>query len=262
MKGLKYSKSQFYRDINFFKTIGYYIENDNNGTFSLNRDLSENYDFLSHYYKHLAIYNLCEEATRLNKDFLKFIVFEKNSTIHNVSIFSKIFDAICNGNSISFRHTSYYFLNKEEEYELKPYLLKEYKNRWYVVGETNKGFRTFGLDRLGNLLVTNTKVPSKFEKAIDMFDHTVGLNFSDYKPTLIKLSFHKSQKPYLESLPIHHSQNIYPVNADRFELTLFLSYNFELKQELLKYGHFLKVESPKWIQDDFKLEIEKALRLY
>jgi hypothetical protein len=38
----------------------------------LNNELSDNYDFLSHYYKHLAISNLCESATKLNKDFLKF----------------------------------------------------------------------------------------------------------------------------------------------------------------------------------------------
>ena len=74
MEGLNYSKSQFYRDIAFLKSVGYCIENDNSGTFSLNKPQSDNYDFLSHYYKHLAMSNLCESATKLNKDFLKFIV--------------------------------------------------------------------------------------------------------------------------------------------------------------------------------------------
>lgn len=262
MEDLKYSKSQFYRDIDFLKTIGYCIENDNSGNFNLNISLSDNYDFLSHYYKHLAMSNLCESATQLNKDFLKFIVFEKNSTFHNFSIFNKVFKAICNKNSVEFNHTSYYFPDKIETYKLSPFLLKEYKNRWYVVGETNKGFRTFGLDRLSNLKVLDETVSSKFEKAIEMFDHTVGLNFSDHKPNLIKLSFHKSQMPYLKSLPIHYSQKISFESEGYYEVTLFLSYNFELKQELLKYGHLLKVVSPKWIKDDIKLELEKALKLY
>lgn len=262
MEGLKFSKSSFYRDIDFLKTIGYCIENDNNGNFNLNISLSENYDFLSHYYKHLAMSNLCESATKLNKDFLKFIVFEKNSTLQNFSLFNKVFKAICNRNSIEFKHTSFYFPNKIETYKLSPFLLKEYKNRWYVVGETDKGFRTFGLDRLSNLKALDEIVTSKFEKAIEMFDHTVGLNFSDHEPTIIKLSFHKSQEPYLKSLPIHYSQKTLPVIGDRFELSLCLCYNFELKQELLKYGHFIKVISPQWIKDDFKLELEKALKLY
>lgn len=262
MEGLKYSKSQFYRDIDFLKALGYCIENDKSGNFKLNKELSDNYDFLSHYYKHVAISNLCESATKLNKDFLKFIVFEKNSTFNNFSIFNKVFKAICNRNSIEFKHTSFYFTDKLETYTLSPFLLKEYRNRWYVVGETNKGFRTFGLDRLSNLTVIDKTVSSKFEKAISMFDYTVGLNYSDNEPTILRLSFHKSQEPYLKSLPIHYSQKIFPVVGDRFELTLFLSYNFELKQELLKYGHFVKAISPQWIKDDFKLELEKALKLY
>jgi predicted DNA-binding transcriptional regulator YafY len=262
MEGLKYSKSQFYRDIDFLKTLGYCIENDKSGNFNLNKELSDNYDFLSHYYKHLAMSHLCESATKLNKDFLKFIVFEKNSTFHNFPLFKIVFNAICNKNSIEFKHTSFYFPDKVETYKLRPFLLKEYKNRWYVVGETNKGFRTFGLDRLSDLMVLDEAVSSKFEKAISMFDHTVGLNFSDHEPCIIKLSFHKSQEPYLKSLPIHYSQKIFPTIEARFELTLFLSYNFELKQELLKYGHFVKVISPHWIKDDFKLELENALKMY
>lgn len=262
MEGLKYSKSQFYRDIDFLKTIGYCIENDYNGNFNLNISLSDNYDFLSHYYKHLAMSNLCESATQLNKDFLKYIVFEKNSTFLNFSLFNKVFEAIYAKKSIEFTHTSYYFPDKIVTYSFNPYLLKEYKNRWYVVGETDEGFRTFGLDRLSELSINNKTVSSKFEKAIEMFDHTVGLNFSDHKPTIIKLSFHKSQKPYLNSLPIHYSQKISSENGDYFELTLFLTYNFELKQELLKYGHLLKVVSPNWVKEDIKLELEKALLLY
>lgn len=262
MGDLNYSKSQFYRDIDFLKSVGYCIENDNSGTFNLNKSRSENYDFLSHYYKHLAMSNVCEQATKLNKDFLKYIVFEKNSTFHNFSIFNKVFEAINKRKSIEFTHTSYYHTDKVASYSLSPFLLKEYKNRWYVVGETNEGLRTFGLDRLNEIHITDKSFVSKFEKALEKFDHTVGLNFTDYEPSLIKLSFHKSQEPYLKSLPIHYTQKILPVIGDQFELTLFLSYNFELKQELLKYGHFVKVISPKFIKDDFKLELKKALEQY
>jgi predicted DNA-binding transcriptional regulator YafY len=262
MDGLNYSKSQFYRDIDFLKSVGYCIENDNSGTFNLNKSRSENYDFLSHYYKHLAMSNVCEQATKLDKDFLKYIVFEKNSTFHNFSNFNKVFAAICSKKTIEFKHTSYYHTNKVASYSLSPYLLKEYKNRWYIVGETNEGFRTFGLDRLSEIQITDKTFVSKFEKALEKFDHTVGLNFCDYEPSLIKLSFHKSQEPYLKSLPIHYSQKIFPIIDNRFELTLFLSYNFELKQELLKYGHFVKVVSPTFIEDDFREELIKALKLY
>ena len=93
MNGLNYSKSQFYRDIDFLKSVGYCIENDNSSRFNLNKLRSENYDFLSHYYKHLAMSNVCEQATKLDKDFLKYIVFVTSQTLKTVKV-SRICQAI------------------------------------------------------------------------------------------------------------------------------------------------------------------------
>ncbi|OMP32288.1 YafY family protein [Mangrovimonas sp. DI 80] len=262
-KGIKYGKSQFYRDIDFLRNRGYYIKNDNNGSFTLDRDLTKDYDFLSHYFKHLAITALCEQAVELDPDFLRYIQFERNSnTVSNFSIFTNIFEAICNKCSISFSHHSFYHKGKVEEYKLSPYFLKEYKNRWYVVGETKKGIRAFGLDRVSRLVVNDEVVPSKFERAMEVFENTVGLNHSEHDLGLIRLSVDSSQRPYLESLPIHSTQKIYEDENGRFELTLFVKYNFELRQELLKYGSYLKVLEPEWIRDDFRNELKKTLDLY
>src|SRR5690606_40629522 len=42
--------------------------------------------------------------------------------------------------------------------DLNPYLLKEYQNRWYLVGtiKPTDEFRTFGIDRISNLVVSET----------------------------------------------------------------------------------------------------------
>lgn len=261
-QGATFSKSSFYRDIEFLESVGFVIEK-NNGVFKLLKDQSENYDFLSNYFKHLAMSSICQQATIIDKDFLKYIDFDKNANLTYYSLFNQVFEAICNAHPISFTHTSYYFKDQIKVYSLKPYYLKEYKNRWYVVGETEKGFRTFGLDRITNVIVDDTKkIKSKYEEAKENFDFTVGLNDSDHPAEHIRLSFDLSQKPYIESLPIHHTQKVIPNSEKRYIIEVFLTFNLELKQELLKYGSMLKIISPVWIKEDIKHELEQALDNY
>jgi len=148
---------------------------------------------------------------------------------------------------------------------LKPHLLKEYQNRWYVVGEVDNEFRVFGLDRIDNLFVLDNKpFKNKTEQANEKFYHTVGLNFSDYEPSKIILRFDLSQKRYLESLKLHHTQKEDPENSiDGFyTISLFVSYNFELKQQILKYGKFVEVIEPEFVREDIKQELLKAIKNY
>ncbi len=72
---------------------------------------------------------------------LSFVEFENKAVIEHIPNFKTVLDAIQQTSPITFRHNSFYHL-KEEEYTLKPYFLKQYQNRWYVIGETEKGYRT------------------------------------------------------------------------------------------------------------------------
>ncbi|MGV8812809.1 MAG: helix-turn-helix transcriptional regulator [Gelidibacter sp.] len=147
---------------------------------------------------------------------------------------------------------------------MKPHLLKEYQNRWYVVGENDQGFRVFGLDRLADLKVLDKpSFKNKTEEANKKLSHTIGLNFSDHKPTRMVLRFHASQKPYLESLKLHRSQEEVADGLDGFyTIKLFVSYNFELKQQLLKYGSLVEVLEPDFVRNDIMTELENAFKAY
>lgn len=79
----------------------------------------------------------------------------------------------------------------------------------------------------------------------------------------IKLSFHISQKPYVVSLPLHHTQKeINPENDAFFDIELLIHPNFEFRQQILKYGSLVKVLEPKWLQDEIKVILKKALMHY
>ena len=193
---------------------------------------------------------------------LNYIEFENKATIEGLSNFKIILKAIQQNVSIKFKHYSFYHL-KENEYTIIPYFLKQYQNRWYVIGETEKGYRTFGIDRIENILVNTKKIKPKTEEAKDKFSHVIGLNYVDHKLEKIRLSFHNSQKPYLQSLPLHHSQKEIPSDIDAtFTIELLIHPNFEFNQQILKYGSLVKVLEPKWLVDEIMGELEKAVEKY
>ncbi len=182
--------------------------------------------------------------------------------IETLPNFKTVLNAIQLQLPINFNHHSFYHL-KEEIYTLKPYFLKQYQNRWYVIGETEKGYRTFGIDRIENITIGTKKFKPKTEEAKDKFSHVIGLNYVDHKMETIKLAFHISQKPYLISLPLHSSQKEFnPENDETFDIKLFIHPNFEFQQQILKYGSLVKVLEPKWLAIEIKEEQRKAFESY
>lgn len=193
---------------------------------------------------------------------LSFIEFENKAAIEHIPNFKIVLDAIEQQLPITFRHHSFYHL-KEQDYNLKPYFLKQYQNRWYIIGETEKGYRTFGIDRLNDITVGTKKFKRKTEEAIDKFRNVIGLNYIDHKMEKIKLSFHISQKPYIVSLPLHHSQKEINVdNQKSFDIELSIHPNFEFRQQVLKYGSLVKVLEPKWLAEEIKEELRKGFENY
>ena len=193
---------------------------------------------------------------------LSYVEFENKAAIESLPNFKTVLNAIQLKVPITFNHNSFYHL-KQEEYTLKPYFLKQYQNRWYAIGETEKGYRTFGIDRIENIVIGTKKFKDKTEEAKDKFSQVIGLNYADHKIEKIKLSFNISQKPYLISLPLHHSQKeILTKKSHSFDIELLIHPNFEFNQQILKYGSLVKVLEPQWLADEIRTEINKAMMNY
>ena len=265
-EGLGFSTSTLSRDYKFLVELGFKIHLDNSKGYTLEIENTEEFAFLTNLFKRITLSNLLNKSITLEKETHKYLALDETSLVKNFQYFDIILEAIKNRKEISFQHNSFYHTDRKEpkRHSIKPYLLKEYQNRWYVVGETGEGFRVFGLDRLAELQILNNKpFRNKTEEANQKLSHTVGLNFSDHRPTRTVLRFHASQKPYLESLKLHHSQEELTNGLDGFyTISLFVSYNFELKQQLLKYGSLVEVLEPDFVRDDIKAELEKAFKTY
>lgn len=236
--------------------------NKNTLNYSLDDEKSATIDsFLSHI-ETLATAELIGSNFNETNNALAYIEFENKATISATPNFKTILEAIHQALPISFEHFSFYHL-KEENYTLKPYFLKQYQNRWYVVGETDKGYRTFGIDRLKDITIGTKKFRQKTEEAMDKFKNVIGLNYVDHELQKVILSFHVSQKTYVESLPLHHSQKVINSNNKQtFDIEVCIHPNFEFNQQILKYGSLVKVIEPKWLAEEVKKEVKKALENY
>jgi hypothetical protein len=233
-----------------------------NDGFYLDEEKSMNIEsFLSHM-EILAITEQLSANLNENNNTLSFVEFENKAAIETIPNFKIVLEAIQQNVAISFIHNSFYHL-KEQEYTLKPYFLKQYQNRWYAIGETEKGYRTFGIDRIDNITIGTKKFKPKTQEAKEKFSNVIGLNYVDHKLETIKLSFHSSQKPYIVSLPLHHSQKeISNENGKIFDIELLIHPNFEFRQQVLKYGSLVKVLEPKWLVEEIKEEQKKAFERY
>ena len=265
-ENLNFSTSSLSRDYQFLVDIGFKIHNIRAKGYSLDIENTKEFTFLTNLFKRIALSNLLDKSITLKNDTHKYLSLEETSLVKNFQYFDQILEAIKNRKKISFQHTSFYHTDRKlpKTHRIKPHLLKEYQNRWYVVGETVDGFRVFGLDRITDLKVLDTKpFINKTEEANEKLYHTVGLNFSDHKPSRMILRFHSSQMPYLESLKLHRSQVKLEDGMEGFyTVKLFVSYNLELKQQLLKYGSLVEVLEPAFVREDIKKELETAFKAY
>ena len=129
---------------------------------------------------------------------------------------------------------------------LEPYCVKVSKQRWYVLGRTEKGMRTYALDRIRSLEETGEKftLPSGFDAA-EYFSDSYGIyTVENVKPQTILVRVGEGQDRYFDSLPLHHSQTLVRREGGFSVYGYHLVPTFDFIQELLSHGDALEVLSP------------------
>lgn len=182
------------------------------------------------------------------------IELEDSSKFKGIGYLKDILLAIKKNRQIQFTHENYW-KETEKEYTISPLLLKEYLNRWYVVGVPLDGneIRTFGIDRMENFKIGKvSKVKRKhYEKQLNQFVNIIGLNYTaHHKVEKISLRVYSKQIKYLESLPLHHSQKIEIEEGAEYGLvTYHLIPNYEFEIEILKMNSMVQVLEPEWFRE-------------
>ncbi len=193
------------------------------------------------------------------------IIFEKRKPLGTDNLYG-ILHAINNNLQIAFTHNNF-FHTKLTTRKVQPYVLKEYKNRWYVLGIDlgDDKLKTFALDRITDLEITSKKfIKNNHFNAEKHFENCFGIigPQDDQSVQEIKLWVNTHQAKYLKTLPLHHSQEI--INNDEngvvFRFKLYITYDFIM--EILSLGSNVKVLQPLDLVDIIKNDLEKSLLNY
>lgn len=148
--------------------------------------------------------------------------------------------------------------------KVKPYAIKEFKFRWYLVAEEigDEGIiKTFGFDRILNVdLLKENFAPIDQEIIANKFHNFFGVITPEkQKPVEIILEFSDFQAKYIKTLPLHHSQQIIKEDEVSTQIYLYLVPTYDFIQELLSMGNDVEVIKPEKLR--FKLK-ETAKQIF
>lgn len=196
------------------------------------------------------------------------IYFEKNDSLKGLCFIQRLQKAISASDPVLMTYRSF-SAEAPKQYILSPYILKEYRNRWFIVGRTQeKPFRisTFALDRM---LTIDSAPDSEFIEDPD-FDHdryfkdVIGVTVISDRPTeKIVFRAKEEQAKYIETKHMHSSQATLSHNEDgTVDFQIEVIPNFELFKELLAFGDNIKVLLPPHIAQELANRIKRALAQY
>lgn len=248
-------RNEFGMEISYNRTKeGYFID----------LEKSINIDSFLRFLEIVNTAELLTESLSESKETLNYISFDKGDGLKGIDLLKPLLKAIKENRKISFRHFSFQ-TEKKRKYSMSPYLLKEYQNRWYIVGFVSglNQMRTFGIDRIQQLVVEQdvfevdkTLIPmQRFEKAI-------GVVYADSVPEKVVLSFTPSQGHYIKSLPLHNSQRVLIDDENECRIELNVVVNYELTQLILMHNHEVKVIEPGSLVDCIKETLKSTLDKY
>lgn len=157
-----------------------------------------------------------------------------------------IIDAIKGSRIISFDYNNFTRSRPAVGLRFEPFVLKVFRQRWYVVGMNVKESRlkTYALDRMSNVAIENATfaLPDGFDPE-GYFRDSFGIVVTRQTPRRIVLRCDHLQAKYLRALPLHQSQQ--ETIHDNFSLFSYrMRVTDDLVDELMSFGPRITVVSP------------------
>jgi predicted DNA-binding transcriptional regulator YafY len=203
-----------------------------------------------------------EDKLKLGKNPGNFVSYEENTGYVGLDWFKDIFDAITNSRVL---HITYSKFNGSRPFywDIHPYFLKQYNNRWFLFGlnDYSKRISILALDRIDDLKETRIDfIPNTIIDLDEYFKNIIGITKENGPIENVRLQFSKNRFPYVETKPIHSSQKIID-HANRI-IEINVIPNKELLTTILTFGNDIEVLSPEHIRNEIRAIIEDSLSKY
>lgn len=138
----------------------------------------------------------------------------------------------------SFRHPEPFCFN------VRPYCVKYFKQRWYLLGDSDLGLRIYSLDRFVDMeeLEEHFEIPKGFD-AEEYFGNYFGVIIGE-EPEDVKIRVVPDQVKYFRTLPLHGSQRETVQEDGSSVFSYHIAPTFDFVQEILSHGADVEVLEP------------------
>ncbi|KXX66683.1 YafY family protein [Flammeovirga sp. SJP92] len=206
-----------------------------------------------------------ETSFQLEDNEREVIGFESNVDLVGLGYLSELFDAVFYEKVLHIRYKS--FLSEEEnQFELHPYYLKQYNNRWFLLGQDER-FDTLTVIALDRILCIKEARNVEFIPNLNIdfkeyFDDFIGVSKLGDETIVIKFWVHNSRAPYVETKPLHCTQKKLGAEGEGTLFSIDVIPNKELETQLLSFGEDLYVLSPSTFRERMKERVIHLFSLY
>lgn len=194
-----------------------------------------------------------------------YIDFEKNELLKGLNHIDPLHKAIIQKKTILITYQSFK-AQKPQEIIFYPYLLKEYRNRWFLKGANKKGkaIMILALDRIESITEAASEKYHKPEYDVfSYFSDVIGVSKApNMKPLTVVMKIMNAHAPYILTKPIHHSQKILKEEEDGIIFSVDVIWNFELEREILGFGEQIEVLSPKRLSGKIQSRLKNTISKY
>lgn len=231
---------------------------------------------LLHQYNNLPIFRAFENAVDkihrscgipIDHNSINFHSFVQIGTGYSSSGYKWIghcYTAIRNRQKAKIKYEHIY-QNKIKYYEFQPCLLKEYKNRWYVIGRIDSkiNYLTLALDCIKEItIIPNNEIMKKGFDYSHLLHFGIGMINGDTSSVFIELELLSPADKIITLDPLHITQVISKVGKGSISVSLKANLNPELYQRILSLGPLCKIKKPAKLKQAIKMQLEQTLRYY
>lgn len=206
-----------------------------------------------------------DHVTSAKQNTVPVIDFEKNESLKGLNHLDTIYHAIVDKQVLNIRYRSFK-ARSATTFSFHPYLLKEYRNRWFVFGKRMNTLNNLALDRIHEI-----------EKAEDIkfvendlfdpetfFEDVIGVTKNiGMQTNTIRFWVNKENAPYVETKPFHKSQKMIEKHEDgsaTFEINVVI--NQELQREFFGFANNIRILSPEPLVDFMASRYRLAAKFY
>ncbi|MBO9617205.1 MAG: WYL domain-containing protein [Dyadobacter sp.] len=193
--------------------------------------------------------------------------FEKNDHLKGLEHIEEIRRAIISKTTLCMTYQSFK-ARQANTFCFSPYLLKEYRNRWFVLGQSHQRrspLLTLALDRI-QLLGEEPSESYRENTGIDLstyYNDVIGVTkTAGQRNTEVIFRIEHAHAPYVITKPLHASQKLIASDAEGKIFSIRVVLNFELERELLGFGAKITVLGPRILKKQILDQLARAAEQY